>query len=253
METNPVILIAIGLAAMFFGYFFGLFEGRGQGAKKQKAEDEAKVNIQTTLPPPSPPIIPLENRLLGIRLDEKYQPQLELDGQHVNAQQLTPDQRQRLIELMLILRPWVESNAGQKLNSVQQPAPRTMTGPLSSRLPQPTPQSETKQPFPYPAASYISAATPVPTAAPVVVVPVPEPPAPTSLVGQVNAILQSRLIGTPLEDMGIRLVESTNGGALVFVGDKTYEGVGDVTDPVVQGAIRAAIAEWEKRYTPGLK
>jgi cell division protein FtsN len=259
MQVNLIILLGIALAAMFFGYFFGLFEGRGQGAKKQKAEDEAKVSIQTTLPPPSPPEAPkppevlVENRLLGISLDERYQPQLELDGQHVNAQQLTPDQRQRLIELMLILRPWVESNAGQKLSSAPQAAPRTMTGPLSSRLSQPAPQSEAKQPSHAPAVPSISAATPVPTAAPVLVVPVPEPQAPTSLVGQVNAILQSRLIGTPLEDMGIRLVESTNGGALVFVGDKTYEGVGDVTDPVVQGAIRAAIAEWEKRYTPGLK
>jgi hypothetical protein len=253
MEINPIAIIAIGLAAMFFGYFFGLFEGRGQGAKKQKAEDDARVNIQTTLPPPSPTVTPVENRLLGISLDEKYQPQLELDGQHVNAQQLTPDQRQRLIELMLILRPWVESNTGQKLNSAPQPAPRPMTGPLSSRLPQPAPLPEAKQPSPTPMVTPKSAATPVPTAAPVLIVPVPEPQAPTSLVGQVNAILQSRLIGTPLEDMGIRLVESANGGALVFVGDKTYEGVSDVTDPVVQAAIRAAISEWEKIYTPGLK
>ncbi len=244
MEINPIALIAIGLAAMFFGYFFGLLEGRGQGAKKQKAEDDARVNIQTALPPPNPPGTPVENRLLGISLDERYQPQLELDGKRVNALQLEPDQRQRLIELMLILRPWVESNAGQKLNSAPQPAPRPMAGPLSSRLPQPAPT---------PAAPPIPASTPIPTAAPVLVVPVPEPQAPTSLVGQVNAILQSRLIGTPLEEMGIRLVESANGGALVFVGDKTYEGVGDVTDPVVQAAIRAAISEWEKRYTPGLK
>ena len=71
------------------------------------------------------------------------------------------------------------------------------------------------------------------------------------MVGQIDAILQARLAGTPLADKGIRLVESIRGGALVFVGNKSYEGVGEVPDPEIQAVIRAATAEWEKRYTPG--
>jgi hypothetical protein len=70
------------------------------------------------------------------------------------------------------------------------------------------------------------------------------------MVTQIDAILQTRLRGTPLEDLGIRLVESAKGDPVVIVGDKSFTGVGEVPDPAVQAAIRAAIAEWERRYTP---
>jgi hypothetical protein len=71
------------------------------------------------------------------------------------------------------------------------------------------------------------------------------------MVGQIDAILQTRLIGTPLEDRGIQLVESAEGTVIVVVGKDRYAGVGEVPDPVVQAAIKAAISEWERRYTPG--
>jgi hypothetical protein len=246
MEVNLITLLGIGLAAMFFGYFFGLFEGRGQGAKKRKAEEEAengaKIKFEPPLAPPSPPVSPVEDRLLAISLYEKKQPQLELDGRRVNAYQLAPEQRKRLVELMLILRPWVESNSGQKQSVPVQPAPRPVTAPLS---PAPLPLAP-----PPPAAA--AAKQTAPTAVTPNTVTVPEP-ALTSMVAQIDAILQARLVGTPLEEKGIRLVESIQGGALVFVGNKSYEGVGEVPDPEVQAAIRAATAEWEKRYTPGYR
>jgi hypothetical protein len=234
MEINLITVIGISLAAMFFGYFIGLFEGRGQGARKRKAEEAvdniARGSVEMPLPPPSPRLAPAENRLLAINLDEMNQPQLEMDGQPANASQLTPDQRKRLIELMLILRPWVEGKPVQKQTISPQPTPRPMTASLAPAPPPPA----AKQ------------------AAPKGAAPVPEP-ALTSMVSQIDAILQARLIGTPLEDKGIRLVESIGGDALVFVGDKSYPGVGDVPDPAVQAAIRAATAEWERRYTPGYR
>ncbi len=255
MQVNLLTLLGIALASMFFGYFFGLFEGRGQGAKKQKAQDaldNTKVGMDMPLPPPSPLVMPVENRVLAIQLDEKNQPQLELDGQRVDALQLAPAQRKRLIELMLILRPWVEGKPVQQAGVSAQPAPRTMTGPLT---PAPRPATGPLTPRPRPATSPLPTA-PAPSVSPATkplppaAVPVPEP-APTSMVSQIDAILQARLMGTPLEERGIRLVESIQGGALVFVGDKSYEGVGEVPDPEVQAAIRAATAEWERRYTPG--
>jgi len=238
MEFDLLTLVGISVALMFFGYFFGLFEGRGQGAQKARAEETAKRLSEPTLPPPSPPVAPVENNLLALSLDEKNQPQIKLDGQRVDASQLSPENRKRLIDLMLMMRPWIETGSGQKQV--------TSTQPVQPVQPASRPVAAVSAPAPI---------MPVPqkVAGPITVpAPIPEP-APTSMVAQIDAILQSRLIGTPLENIVIRLTESAKGDPIVLVGDKVYAGVGEVADPAVQTAIRAAIAEWERKYTPGYK
>jgi len=76
--------------------------------------------------------------------------------------------------------------------------------------------------------------------------------APTTMVGQIDAILQAHLASLPLEKRGVRLIESPEGGVVVMVGLTKYNGVSEVPDPQVQAMIRAAIAEWENKYTPGI-
>jgi hypothetical protein len=234
MEFNLLTLIGISLALMFFGYFFGLVEGRGQGAKKRRDEEElnnrSNVVFDKPLPPPSPLVTPVESNLLALSLDKSNQPQLKLDGQRLEADKLSPQNRKRLIDLMVMMRPWIEASPGQKQVASPQPAPRPV---ITEPAPTVIKQTSTK--------------VSIPTAAPVV--PAPEP-APTSMVVQIDAILQTRLIGTPLQDMGIRLAESARGDPVVIVGDKSYTGVAEVTDPAIQAMIRAAITEWERKYTP---
>lgn len=72
-----------------------------------------------------------------------------------------------------------------------------------------------------------------------------------SITAQIDEILQERLVNTPLEQRGIRLVDAPDGGVVVFVGIESYDGVKAVPDDEVQHAIRAAVAEWEKRNTQG--
>lgn len=73
-----------------------------------------------------------------------------------------------------------------------------------------------------------------------------------SIVQQIDTILQARLVDTPLEDKGIRLQESPEGAVEVTVGLKKFFSIDDVTDDKIRAAIRAAIREWEEKYTPGL-
>lgn len=234
------VLIGIGLALMFFGYFFGLFEGRGQGYKRRKKEEaNEKVVIQAPLPPPSPPAPVVDNSLLKLSLDNNNQPRLDLDGQRVDTSQLTVDQRKRLIDLMVTMRPWIEA----KPVAAPQPASR----PIAAQ----TPSLSTPRPTP-PAAAPVSQPSPTP------VVPAPAPASKdetpvsaNSMVGQIDSILQKSLIGTPLAERGIRLIESPQGTVSVYVGLTRYNSVGEVTDPQVQAAIKAAIAEWEKKFVPG--
>ncbi len=250
---NPLVIIGIALAAMFFGYGFGLFEGRGQGYKRRQKEEASDPKLRPVVPPPaSPPpapapLAPKEDALLKLKVDEKGQPCLDLDGQQIDTSQMSPQQRKRLIDLMVMMRPWIES------------------GPIAPSKPQAAPAPAPEPPPPAGMAAAAQRATVPPfdsqpvtrTTGPLNLgtgpVNASEPPGatPTTMVGQIDAILQTKLMGTPLASRGIRLVESAQGGAMVVVGLNRYAGVGDVPDPEVQAAIRAAIAEWEKKYTPG--
>jgi hypothetical protein len=75
----------------------------------------------------------------------------------------------------------------------------------------------------------------------------------TSIVGQIDSVLQERLAGTPLDERGIFLTESPDGGVMVYVGLTKYMAIDDVPDAEIKAAIRGAITEWENKYTPGLK
>jgi hypothetical protein len=227
MQIDYLSIIVVGIVTLFVGYFVGLFEGRGQEAPKEKKGE----------PPVTPATAPKENSLLNLSLDNNNLPRLELDGQRADSSQLAPEQRKRLIELMVMMRPWIDASA---------PKPSAPPQPVS---PRPIPSTPV-------AASPVGIQIPKPTSKSIASMLVPnskqEEAAPTSMVGQIDAILQTHLAETPLASRGVRLAESPDGGVIVWDGVKKYSGVSEVTDPQVQAMIRAAIAEWEKKYTPGV-
>jgi hypothetical protein len=235
VEITYLAIAGIALAAMFFGYGFGLFEGRSQGYKRRKAEE---VQERKDQPPPTPMTVTVDDPgLLRIK-NENGLLALDLDGTRADTASLSPEQRRRLIEMLSLMRPWLEGH------SVPAPAPSIKT---SAPPPAPIPASispasstprQTPQPSP-PRASTIAKED--------------RPSAPAnSIVTQIDAILQTRLAGTPLADRGVFLTQSPEGGVIVYVGLTRYTGVEDVPDPEVKAAIRAAISEWENKYTPGL-
>jgi hypothetical protein len=72
------------------------------------------------------------------------------------------------------------------------------------------------------------------------------------MIAQIDDILQKNIAGGPLAGRGIRIQDAPGGGVLVLVGMQRYSAVSDVPDPEVQAVLRAAIATWEQKYTPGL-
>ncbi len=251
-QVTLLATIGIALAAMFFGYGFGLFEGRGQGYKKRQKEEAADSSLRPAVVPPPPPpapapVAPKDHSLLRLSLDDNQQPCLDMDGQPIDTSELTPQQRKRLIDLMVMMRPWIES--GPVASPKVQPASASTSEPPGMAA---AAQRATVPPFD---SRPVTQSVPARGTGPLSIGPTtpPELPstAPTTMVGQIDAILQTRLMGTPLASRGIRLVESPQGGAMVVVGLKRYAGVGDVPDPEIQAVIRAAIAEWEQKYTPG--
>lgn len=239
VEMTYLAIIGIAMAAMFFGYGFGLFEGRGQGYKKRKAEEEQEKKEKpepsgdlTTVTVDDPGLMRIKNENGFLTLD--------LDGTRVDTSSISSDQRKRLIEMLNVIRPWLENKpvpapaVTTPPPPVPQPAPVVSVPPIQKPITQPPAQTQDKPAAP-------AAKSDRPTA-----------PA-NSIVAQIDAILQEHLVGTPLEGRGIFLAQSPEGGVNVYVGLTRYSGVDDVPDAEVKAAIRAAISEWENKYTPGLK
>jgi hypothetical protein len=240
MEFNWSILGWIG--AIIFVYIFGLFEGRSQGKKMRSAEEaqsEKKENQPAPAIPANPTTIKVDDPGLMRIKNENNVLKLDLDGTRVDTSALSGDQRKRLIEMLSLIRPWLEGKPA--------PAP-TPTYPSQPRPVMPTaPQTHLPPIAPSPVIN------PLTSPRPTTIAKEDRPSAPaTSIVGQIDSVLQARLEGTPLGERGIFLAQSPDGGVMVYVGLKKYMGIDEVPDAEIKAAIRAAITDWENKYTPGL-
>ncbi|MEW5828072.1 MAG: hypothetical protein AB1846_04210 [Chloroflexota bacterium] len=197
--------ILVGVAAFMIGYLFALMDRRNPRTPPKGQDGEAQV-VEKVVPEPS---------ALSIFLDAGKPLRVRVDGVEVNSATITPEQRQRMIGLLTLIRPLLEGKPGP-VSQTAAPAPVSPARPAGA-----------------PAAK-------------------PEGFAGLSMVEQIDAILQDKIAGTPLAEKVIYLTESRGGGVLVNVGNLRYEGVNEVPDPEIQAALRAAIAEWEKKFTPGL-
>jgi hypothetical protein len=243
MEGLNFLPILIPLLALLAGWAIGFFDSNLRTAQKIKqAEEQARAAIQqaeqrleeereklASLPAASPD----DPGLLRLKNDNGSLT-LELDGVPVQPSTLTLEQRKRLIELLNRIRPWLEGKTTPPPPSAPQPA-----------APAPAVPPPQAAPSPAPAAAAVKPAPAAPSTNKI------KPPS-TSIVEQINEILQARIQGTSLASRGVVLLESVTGGVLVYIGVNKYEGIDEVPDEAVKSAIRAAIAEWERRYTPGL-
>jgi hypothetical protein len=249
VEITYLAIIGIAVAAMFFGYGFGLFEGRNQGYKRRKKEEvveaaEKPVAEAQPVPLPEPVKIKVDDPgLLRIK-NEGGDLCLDLDGSRVDTTAMTTEQRKRLIEMLNLMRPWLEGRPA---------APAAAPAPVQS---QPVPASGPGQSTPVMSPSVSQPPAPIPPPAiarPATMAKEDRPAAPAgSIVSQIDSILQARLVGTPLEERGVFLAQSPEGGVVVYVGLTKYMGLNEVPDPEIKAAIRSAITEWENKYTPGL-
>ncbi|KPL79172.1 hypothetical protein ADN00_04810 [Ornatilinea apprima] len=69
-------------------------------------------------------------------------------------------------------------------------------------------------------------------------------PRPTTIVGQINEILQEKLAGT---NKTISLADDMHRGVIVWVGIEKFDGIDAVPYPDAQKLIREAVKEWEQR------
>lgn len=237
--TWPILALwGLGIVVLLIGFFIGYVDSNVRSMKKIEAAETKEKNaraeadqklaaaetLRATMPAGTddPGLLRLKNK--------NGAPSLELDGKVLTAKNVSVEEKKRLIELITVMRPWVEG--GQM---TPQANPQPAAAPQTPLMPVPPRERESVsrplQPVKKPEAEKSMAAM--------------------SIVQQIDMVLQERLLNTPLEKSGLRLHESAQGGVEVYVGVQKFDSIDEVPDAAVKAAIRAAIAEWEEKYTPG--
>ncbi|MBI5966166.1 MAG: hypothetical protein HY863_22015 [Chloroflexi bacterium] len=246
-NPSPVFYIIIGaLAGMVIGWIMGFFDSNNRSSKKihsaelksEAAINEAKEKIaqaerKISAASHSSKQMQDDPGLLRLKNDNGRFT-LEVDGAPVTAS-MPADKRKRLIELVTAFRPYLEGGQTSQASSHSAAPNLTPPGPASPQRAVPV-QVGVSVPLQTPAKK-------------------PEPEknvSELSIVGQIDTVLQKRLMDTPLAKSGIRLQESLRGGVEVYVGIQKYDSIDDVPDENIKSLIRAAIAEWEQKFTPGI-
>lgn len=135
---------------------------------------------------------------------------------------LQAEQRRRLLNLVLDLRPWLETIPGAEPKAEGQPILVTPAPPVP-----PPAQPEKRQEKPADG-----------SVKPAIIL--------KSIIEQIDDVLQVKLAATVYKDRGIQLVEGPGGFVIVKDGLNRYEGVDSVPDPEIKALIKQAVAEWEK-------
>ena len=152
---------------------------------------------------------------------------LAMDGTRLNDKAaLQPGQYQRLLALVLDLRPWLETvrPAVPKAEVIPQPIRPIAPAPVPT---QPPVQAGKKT-----SASADEAVAPAPVL--------------DSIIQQIDKVLQAKLETSAFKERGIQLVEGPGGIVIVKDGINRYEGVDGIPDPEVKTLIRQAVTDWEK-------
>lgn len=250
-SPSPALYIAAGfIVGLIGGWIIGFFDSNSRSAKKIAAaekgaearmrEAEEKIRkAEAQAASASQPAVRDDPGLLRLK-SEAGRYTLEMDGAPVTGV-LPAEKKKRLIDLLTVIRPYLEG--GQPASK---PAPPPAAGTPPRTPPKPVSRPEPVSP----------PVTPVKPTLGAVLFPEKKPAeekpfASLSIVGQIDSVLQARLVESPLAGRGIRLHESAEGAVEVYVGLQKFSSVDEVPDESIRAAIRAAIAEWEEKYTPG--
>jgi len=193
---------------------------------------------RATPPPPEPaPILPPSNinnlaeaddvEVLSAWRTRSNKLWLAMDGTRLKDKAaLQPGQYQRLLNLVIDLRPWLETARSDT------PIPVVAQQPLRSAAPAPAvakPAVQVGKKNGAPADEVV-------------------PPAPVldSIIQQIDKVLQVKLETSSFKERDIQLVEGPGGIVIVKDGINRYEGLDGIPDPEIKNLIRQAVADWEK-------
>ncbi len=227
--------IGLWILIWLVGYGLGLLEASMKEKNRKKKEKPEVIQ--------APPQLIEEDYALAI-FEENNALMLKMDGAKLEKHEdLNENQRKRLINLVVGLRPWLE---GSKKPQPSAPNPKAVAQPTNR------PATSAGAPPPAPA---ISAESKIETQQPSVIIEHTAEEteyANLTMVQQIDWLLQKKLAGHPLKAKRIRLQGALTGGVEFFIGDQRYEYIDEIEDPAIREIFQQAIKEWEEKTTPGL-
>jgi hypothetical protein len=205
----PFLFVAV--VSLIVGVVFGLLVGRSK-ARSDDAEVEPETESAAESPPPDALYIwrNPETKDFVLQFGERV---------YRSSDDLTPKEKETFSALFRRMQTWLGVS----------------TPPQGAPPIEPISQPKGEKPS-ITAAGVVSSLMPS----------APEPP-PTSIVAQIDEILQKKLAASPLKDRGIALQETIRGGMQVVVGLEKYEDIDSVPEEEIRVIIRASVAEWEKQ------
>ncbi len=225
MEMNWTT-IGILIAVWVVGYLLGLLESAIKNDSKKERDDVNLREGEELAEGETPSAFEredLEPEVLTIFKRVSGALKLRLDGEMVEYKSdLTVEERERLLSLIISLRPWVD---GAKTASSSAPLPADAKIPVVAK---PVPKVNLELDPDLEKASLEN----------------------LSMLEQIDRVLQKKLNGHPLEQRSISLGAAPDGGLLVKVGFDEYESIDKIPEQAIQDIIREASAEWEARVTP---
>ncbi len=243
--TTLIILAAICfILGIILDNLIHLFISPGESTPRRKM-DELLPSPRPPAPIQPPPVPPED------RLSEVAQLWRDLDNHRLairmggllyrQNQALTPQQASDLTSVVRELSLWLAPASQEAQPQTEMPAPSRAAPPPLPQTPSFDNQEQEKvRPVSMnPVAALVSSLQRE----------VKAPPKPVSLAGQVDEILQEKLVNSPLANRGIRITEAPDSSLIVWVGLEKYSGLDAVTDVEVRQIIQSAVQEWGKRMS----
>ena len=236
METNTwlIIIAIVAVIATLIGYVIAILEGRLTDALEKGREETTPDN------PEEKPVLERNGHdILRVSIDSALKWHLELDGAHIEANDLTVEQRTRLVNVIIQIRPWIDGKTAppppKPAESPSMAPSSPSTSPISTDA-SPTPSADLRinlvRGFRTMLENDIKK---------------PEPIKGPSIVGLIDDVLQKKLEKSPLLEKKIRLEEGPGGEVIVYVGATRYPGIDVVPDENIKAIIHDAISEWDKQ------
>lgn len=151
------------------------------------------------------------------------------EARYESKDAMNPDQRRRLLNMVLELRPWLDAQA-----------------PAQAQAPTPRPQVQ-EAPRPVTPAPRPSLFAPI---APQKTTPKADDGKPKislkSIVEQIDEVLQKKVASSVFKSQDIHLLDGPAGTVIVEIEKIQYEGIDAVPDPEIKALIRLAVTDWEK-------